>query len=30
MYLYNFNPSCSGQWFSTEDPAEYARVKLLY
>ena len=24
------NPCCSGQWSSTEDPAEYARVKLLY
>ena len=53
MYLYNFNPCCSGrwshtyimidvtfdweclnpycsgQWSRTEDPAEYARVKLL-
>ena len=24
------NPYCSGQWSSTEDPAEYARVKLLH
>lgn len=30
MYLYNFNPYCNGRWSSTEDPAEYARVKLLY
>ena len=26
----SLNPYYSGQWSSTEDPAEYARVKLLY
>ena len=25
----SLNPYYSGQWSSTEDPAEYARVKLL-
>ena len=27
---HSLNPYYSGQWSSTEDPAEYARVKLLY